>query len=466
MVERFRSQRVDSSAPRGFEPAGRPRGVQRVWTDGSCRSGESACSASRSTGLRRTLLLLALCVGLSASASPGGAAAEDLKGFWRRGDATNWRTSPVANSSRAIVYRDYPDSIDRAKRDAAAEAAEEAAAVQKARAARPEGAAAASTLKTALTTDQPLAAVPAPSEEGAPTEQRVVVNQGQPVVESGAASGASAAQQEQEREARRQQIIAKYGAPEDPRPIKASKDAPPEMQALFEAINAGDKELAFKYSLAMARRSEETAKMVSKATDYQMLAMESLGMRGDESGDPEKDAINPNRLEVREYMEKVRRERLKKKLDVDRAMGAGVSAADEEGEEAVAAVRAAEQQPIPVDPEGKVRVLVFFDEGLEETAKVAKQLRGVVDTFKGDKSVTFMGLTKRSYAVAGLKRVAAALSFPTPIINGEALGLDLRIHRYPTYVFVAATSKEKFRLDGTQAPAEIERVIRAMKGGR
>jgi hypothetical protein len=404
-------------------------------------------------------------VGLSATAARGTARAEDLKGFWRRGDATNWRTSPVANSSRALVYRDYPTSIDRAKRDAAAEAAEEAAAVQQARAARTAGAAAPSTLKTALTSDQPLAAQDEPGAEGAPSEQRVVVQQGQPVVEGGAASGASAEQQAQEREARRQQIIAKYGAPEDPRPIKASKDAPPEMQALFEAINAGDKELAFQYSLAMARRNEETAKMVSKATDYQMLAMESLGMRADEGGAADKEAVNPNRLEVREYMERTRRERLKKKLDVERAMGAGVTAVDVEDEGAVAAVRAAEQQPIPVDPEGKVRLLVFFDEGAAETTKVVKGLRGVVEKFKGDKSVTFMGLTKRSYVVDGLKRVAASLSFPTPIINGEALGLDLRIHRYPTYIFVAPTSKEKFRLDGEQGKEEIERVIRAMKGG-
>ena len=66
----------------------------------------------------------------------------------------------------------------------------------------------------------------------------------------------------------------------------------------------------------------------------------------------------------------------------------------------------------------------------------------------------------------GLKKVAAATSFPFPILNGEALALDLRIHRYPTFVFVAPTTKERYRLDGLRTPEEIEKVIRLMKGGR
>lgn len=353
--------------------------------------------------------LVAMVATLASSAQ---AASEDIKGFWQRGDATNWRGSVKETSSASVVYRDYPLAVDMVKEQA----------------------------------QQPLAP---------PTVQNTEkLAQNQPEGQQPPAPELAPS---------REQIVARYGSPEESTPIRAQKDSPLEMQGLFAALNAGDKELAWQYSVALARRNTEMQNMVAKATDYQLLAMESLGMRPPSSIDEEKEDINSNRAELRDLMAKTRQQELQRKLDVEGML-------EQQGDpqiadEAVAKIRLAAPQ-IPVDPEGKVKVLVFFDEKDVSLAELSKALILPKEAFKSDASVSFVGLTKRSYALPALKKLSAASSFPLPLLNGEALAQELRIQSYPTVLFLAVTTKQTYRLEGLQTAAEIERVVRVMKGQR
>ncbi len=353
------------------------------------------------------------------------AGAQNLKGFWGQGEATNWKTSPKPNSSTQIEYRDYPLSIDQAKQLEAEEQAVE---------------------------KQVQAQVASKTKELAQNAEKAAEKQGD---------------SDSDQPLTREQIIAQYGAPDEQRPIQAQKDAPMEMKGLIAAMNSGDKELAFKYAVALARRDTETQKVVSKVTDYRLLAAEALGLRPQQEQDADS-RIDPTRLEVREYMEKVRREELQRKMDLEKALQSGEQMASEDSWQVKpgSTGQALAEEEIPVDPEGKVRLLVFFDEKDSKIKDLTTPLRQVLASFKGDPNTSLLGLTKRTYVGQGLKKVAAATSFPFPILNGEALALDLRIHRYPTFVFVAPTTKERYRLDGLRTPEEIEKVIRLMKGGR
>ncbi len=351
--------------------------------------------------------------------------ADNLKGFWGQGEATNWKTAPKANSSSQIEYRDYPLSIDQVKQlEAEEQAVEEQVQAQL------EG----------------KAKDVAQNIEKTPEKQQ---------------------NSDSEPPLTREQIIAQYGAPDEDRPIQAQKDAPPEMKGLIAAMNSGDKELAFKYAVALARRDTETQKVVSKVTDYRLLAAEALGLRPQQEVQADKE-IDPTRLEVREYMEKVRREELQRKMDLEKSLQSAEQIGSEDSWQ-VKGGRTGQglaEEEIPVDPEGKVRLLVFFDEKDPKIKELTTPLRQVLAKFKDDPNTSLLGLTRRSYVNQGLKKVAAATSFPVPILNGEALALDLRIHRYPTFVFEAPTTKERYRLDGLRTPEEIEKVIRLMKGGR
>ncbi|MEN9846361.1 MAG: hypothetical protein RIS36_1508 [Pseudomonadota bacterium] len=371
--------------------------------------------------LFRALIITALAAALPASSFAQTVADEqktfdEQKGFWRKGAATDWKTPVQGNSSHEIMYRDYPLTVDEVKLRIQKEAEEAVKTAQNALDASKAGA-------NAIT-------------ENAPKTPMT-----------------------------RDQIIAKYGSPSEPLPIRAQKESPPEMQALFEALNSGDKELAWQYSVALAERNNRIKSVVSKATDYQLLAMEATGQRPSTELNPEADEMGATRLELRDFMEKTKMERMQQKFQGDQALAAaGVTA---EGDN-WAAGRGAEPHKlapqIPVDPAGKVKVLIFFDERDPNAKNLAKSLKPLQEKYKADANVSFFGLTMRSYAVPGLKRVGEITSFPFPLVNGEALAPELRILRYPTFVFLAVTAKQTYHLEGQRNAEEVEKVLNVMKG--
>jgi len=336
----------------------------------------------------------------------------DQKGFWQKGAATDWKTSAQSNSSHEIVYRDYP-----------------------------------------LTTDEVKLRIQKEAEEA--------VKSAQNAIDATKAENAETLENASKTPLTREQIIAKYGSPSEPLPIRAQKDSAPEMQALFEALQSGDKELAWQYSVALAERKNRIDSVVSKAAEYQLLALEATGQRTSRELKPEAEAIGSTRLELRDLMEKTKTERMQQQFKGDQHL----TAAD--GDNWSTAPGAAPQKlapQIPVDPAGKVKVLIFFDERDLNVKKFAKSLKPLQEKFKADPNVSFFGLTMRSYAVPGLKRVGEITSFPFPLVNGEALAPELRIQRYPTVVFLAVTSKETYYLEGAQGPGEIERIVNIVKG--
>jgi hypothetical protein len=365
------------------------------------------------------LLSLALwCVSTSCFTLPtvhAQSSNSELKGFWQKGDAAKWIEPARENSSGAVVYRDYPLAVDKVKADTQAAAAPAVPQVDN-------------------SSDQPQP------------------NPDQPMS--------------------REQIISKYGAPEIPRAIRATKDAPPEMQGLFAALHSGDKELAWQYSLALARRNTEIQKAVLKATDYQVLAAEALGYTPPSEQGQATDDMNPNRLELQELMERTRAEAAKQRvpstLDSSLAVGAATESVDAWAQGDPAGGRGGPQSAdrVPVDPEGRVKVLLFFDEKAPEAKSFSDAMRPLKARFQNDPAVSIVGLTKRTYGLPGLKALGAGANFPFPLVNGEALAQELRIHNYPSVVLVAPTSKQTYRLSGTSSIEEIERNVNLMKGSK
>ncbi len=340
----------------------------------------------------------------------------DQKGFWQKGAATDWKTSVQSNSSNEIVYRDYP-----------------------------------------LTTDEVKLRIQKEAEEA--------VKSAQNALDATKAENAETPESASKTPLTREQIIAKYGSPSEPLPIRAKKDSEPEMKALFEALQSGDKELAWQYSVALAERNNRIKSVVSKATEYQLLALEATGQRPSMEVKPEAGEMGSTRLELRDLIDKTKAERMRQNVNLDQQLMAAGATADGDNWSTTAAATPQKLAPqIPVDPAGKVKVLIFFDERDLNVKKFAKSLKPLQEKFKGDPNVSFFGLTMRSYAVPGLKRVGEITSFPFPLVNGEALAPELRIQRYPTVVFLAVTSKETYYLEGAQGPGEIERIVNVVKG--
>ena len=261
----------------------------------------------------------------------------------------------------------------------------------------------------------------------------------------------------------REDILAQFGSPDNPQLIKAQKDSPPAMQGLFAAINANDKELAWGYALALAKRQVEMQSVVSKATDYQMLAMEALGMRPPAAAPKEGQPLDPVREELKELMEKTRREELSKAVNLD---GSELTLDQDASKTLEATLKQESALPIPVDPEGKVKVLIFFDARHYKAHEVVESLKALQEPLSEIKGLDVVGLTRRTYNKKGLELKSAETSFPFRLVNGEALALKLRIQRYPTIVFVAATTQQTYRVKGVPTVEETLRILKVMQGGR
>jgi hypothetical protein len=385
----------------------------------------------------------------------------DLRGFWERNGAEGWVGGIKANSSKLITYANYPLIVDRIKQESAEDAKAREAANSK---------------------------IPEISGAGEP-------NDGSNLPDSYEDDKPGAQQAGEVKPAytpavklTREEILAKYGPPEEPQYIRAQKDAPPAMQGLFEALNSGDKELAFKYALALARRQGEMYKMVGKATDYQLIAMEALGIRPEEPKPDDNEPVDPIRAELQQYYEEARKAELKNGSvlgeDLGGLVGAegvvgatgrglgrggvagqgGVASGIAEAATAGAVRGVVSGSGIPIDPKGAVKVLIFIDEKSADASKMSNDLKALRERLKSDQRVSVYGLTKRTYLPGGLKQRGAEISFPFPLLSGEALAIDLRIKSYPTVVFVAASTKETYRIEGLPAGEEIERVVKVMQG--
>lgn len=337
------------------------------------------------------------------------AGVQEVKGFWAKGDATKWLGDVHPNSSESIVYRDYPLAIDQIRAE-----------------------------------EQVNQTLPQNTQEQETKEQEPLAPKAPPTPMS------------------REEILAQFGSPDNPQLIKAQKDSPPAMQGLFAAINADDKELAWGYALALAKRQVEMQSVVSKATDYQILAMEALGMRPPAAPPKEGQPLDPVRAELQELMEKTRREQLEKTVNIDPQLGLNP--------QSMQAVEAALNQqpalPIPVDPEGKVKLLIFFDARHYKVGEVVESLKPLKEPLAEIKDLQVIGLTRRTYNQKGLALKSAETSFPFPIVNGEALALELRIQSYPTVVFLAATTQKTYRVEGVPTVEETLRILKVMRGGR
>lgn len=368
------------------------------------------------------ILLVCGVIGGSATLSTH-AVAEDIKGFWNKGDAANFRASVTPNSSKNVVYHDYPMIVDKVRQ----------------RDQQPP------TLSVSGSQTNPTVL--------SPTSDQKLLMQAEAPTPPAVSTPLS-----------REQILTKFGTPDQPPTIRAQKDAPPAMQGLFEALNSNDKELAWQYAIALAKRQVAMQETVSKATELQLMAMEAEGLKPPTQGNSETAPLDPIRAEYQPYLERTRQEALQRGVNIHPEQLEGNDSA--EGIAALKGAPARIERKIPVDPEGKVRLLVFFDEQAKNALDIADSLRAVREKFGKDKLFSAVGLTRRTYSVHGLKYKGAELSFPVSLLNGEALSLELRIQSYPTFMFLAVTTKETYRVEGIPSTDEIEKTIKAMRGGK
>lgn len=349
-----------------------------------------------------------------ASASPSHAQVKDPnvhKMMWQPNIAANFDLKPKANSSKEISFADKPVGLPNPEEEATTQVASQQ-----------------------------------PAEQATPAAE--------PTLEAGKLKT-------------REEIYKKFGSPTDEVPVRAIKDAPAPHQALFECVRIKDEKCAVEFAVQAAKFDRQVQETVAKVTEMRLMGQEVLGMR--ESPEDVGGPMSPERAKALKYLEEAKKQLAESPLDVNKMLGDETGESEDLVEKSIyhreKLLNQTPKTPVPVDPQGKAHLLVFFDEKIYPGKDLNEALKPLKKLATADKNLKILGFTAKSYSPVGLKRVGATTEFPFPLMNGEALSKDLLISRYPTFIFVAPTIKQQYRLEGLRSAEEIEKVIRLMMGG-
>lgn len=364
---------------------------------------------------RSCISLFVLVGGLVTAAAPCFAGADDLRGFWQSDAAKNWDFTPQGNSSKSIVFKEVAGPKNAPKAPVSAQITVPAA-EQQPPANRPDQ----------FTTTVSAAQAPAPQTRDA--------------------------------------ILSAYGDPSKDTPIVPKGDANPEFRGMAAALAIGDKDLAFQYARAHVRHLKNLQDFISSANEYQSLAMEVEGMEA-ENNDPA--AMSPERKQLAEIIAKAKEEKARE--DAARKLPAGSETLiDEEGNAIPQHVSEASlNKPlnVPVDPEGKVKVLLFFSSRAEATRPFVIEGLKLAKQFASDPRVSVTGFIHERMDAVQLEIVRNGSGITFPLKNGEALEQQLKISVLPAVVFVAQSTKAIHTMTGVQSVEELSKVVRLMQGG-
>lgn len=287
-----------------------------------------------------------------------------------------------------------------------------------------------------------------------------------------------------------------YGDPLTEPKVKAVDNAPAPFKAMMDSLQTGNEELAFDYARQYVRYMKKLKTNVNEAGKLTNMALEREGLRQPTS--PEDPAFDDQYRRLMEKdLQKVRGQsedgmfvsqlNPEVKLLLDRAeqaengqdevpddifavakkrereFPAGLDPSFDEARER-AKVRASIAGRVPVDPNGKVKVLLFALPNEQKSMIMARQLEELTKKRQPDRSVQvemILGQEANPYEIQALLS-SQGLSMPTR--SDLQLAARVGVIRYPTLVFVAPSIGKYVLEEGFRPPYYIDEVTRAVQG--
>ncbi|RME59909.1 MAG: hypothetical protein D6780_04345 [Candidatus Dadabacteria bacterium] len=281
-------------------------------------------------------------------------------------------------------------------------------------------------------------------------------------------------------------IISKYGDPSKDFPVLAKSDAPKPFQGMMAALEKGDEKLAFQYARQYVRylhrlnsRSLQVTGIVGKA-----LQSEGLSTGDDWTSSPEYDrynyllqqsikderAIIRNNDDTAEHVLKAAKVFLKKQKEITAKTKA--AAAEKIRNEQLENDQAKRERiraellraRVPVDPAGKVDVMLFIKPKDINSIKAASALQKAYSLSK--KKFNVILLTPMQESNSDLLYFRAKSRARFVIKNGEGLARALKLNSYPHLIATARTTGKSFVVAGAKDSDYYVELINLMQGGK
>lgn len=286
----------------------------------------------------------------------------------------------------------------------------------------------------------------------------------------------------------RSQIAKEFGAPEEEDQILGDEKAPKAFRGMMHALEAGDKELAFKYARRYTRYINKLRERTTLVTKLSGLGAEIEGYRPrldhSEESDPsgyldiyEKQleetvknesavlSLNPA---AQELLAKARQEEIAEASGAAPSSPNGPTSPKPLGEAAERALLYKNhQRPLPVDPRGRVNVFFFLSGGDLGPQTMLGDIQRLKDRFEKDNRIAFKGIS----LVSDVKQVhdtmqRRGLKITFPIEFNRELAAELGISHTPAVVVMASSTGEYVLEKGQRTVWYLDELIRAVQGGR
>lgn len=285
----------------------------------------------------------------------------------------------------------------------------------------------------------------------------------------------------------RSQIAKEFGAPEEEDQILGDEKAPKAFRGMMHALEAGDKELAFKYARRYTRYLNKLNDRTQLVARISGLGAEVEGYRPrldhSEESDPsgfneiakkqleeivknESSVISGNPA-AQELLARARQEELSENPNVA-SEGSGFLATSRPlGESAERALLYKNhQRPIPVDPRGRVNIFFFISTGDLGPQSMIGDIQRLKDRFEKDKRVEFKGISlvpSVERIIGTMERIGVRVTFP--IEHDPKLATALGITHTPALVVMAPSTGDYVLEKGHRTVWYIDELIKAVQGG-
>ncbi len=286
----------------------------------------------------------------------------------------------------------------------------------------------------------------------------------------------------------KEDILAAFGAPNEPYPMGAEESAPAPFKGMVAAMNAGDDKLAFEYALQYARYQEQVRSQNMKITGFLGQAQrregllppgswpdrpensEYAGLRemelefktADElaAQNPQPGAVVDINAEAQELMEKARKSKFAL-LDDDRKDGK--VALEKWGELERLKVRQNLAASLPVDPNGQVMAYFFFKAGDDQAYRMAPDLNRLNEEFKKTGKGSLMGMALGNTADTRIVEFVNQTKAQFPVVPGAELAKQLDIKSSPALIFATAQGKS-YLVQGENNFFYLDEIRKVMQG--
>lgn len=293
------------------------------------------------------------------------------------------------------------------------------------------------------------------------------------------------------------ELLKKYGDPAENMPILAIENAPRPFKAMMDAKAGGHDELAYQYAKQYARyirdlkeRNMYVVGMIGKAMQVEGMLPENAWPnhpRFDEQQRlVEKDLEKQAQARQNDPVEEVKaldlddesKEMLLRALkeegrvEGEKEPGSGEfvagKARPEELDEMTerAKVRATYKGKVPLAPDGRVDVFVFFRPNAAGSLELLKETQELFKAYQGEQGVNIIGFSFEASAGNDLFKLRTLSRAQFPVRSGVDLAQRLGVRESPTYFLRASDSDEVIRISGSRSFYFLDEIIKTMRGGR